>query len=59
MPGWVMVLEAAKEWSIPPWQVEDEASVLWWQRWQVLREETARARKNAADKATERAEQEN
>jgi len=51
MPGWVMVLEAAKEWGIPPWQVEDEASVLWWQRWQVLREETARARKNAADKA--------
>ncbi len=51
MPGWVTVLEAAKEWGIPPWQVEDEASVLWWQRWQVLREETARARKNAADKA--------
>ena len=51
MPGWVLILEAAKEWGIPPWQVEDEASLLWWQRWLTLRDETSDARKRQADKA--------
>lgn len=51
MPGWVLILQAAKEWGVPPWQVEDEATLLWWQRWRIFEEEVAEQRKNAADKA--------
>jgi len=50
MPGWVLVLEAAKEWGVPPWQVEDEAPALWWGRWLAMREETAQARRDRAEK---------
>jgi len=39
-PLWVAVLEAAKEWGVPPWVIEEQASEEWWERWRVLREET-------------------
>ena len=48
MPGWVLVLEAAKEWGVAPWQIEDEASQLWWDRWMTLRSEVAQARRDGA-----------
>jgi hypothetical protein len=51
VPGWILILQAAKEWSIPPWQVEDEATLLWWQRWRVFEEEVAEQRKSVADRA--------
>ena len=42
MPDWVLVLEAAKEWGVPPWQIETEASQQWWERWRLMREEIGR-----------------
>lgn len=44
LPAWVAILEAAKEWGIPPWQVESEASQLWWDRWQAWYEERMKAK---------------
>jgi hypothetical protein len=33
-PGWCTILEAAKEWGIPPWQISpDEGDVIWFFRW--------------------------
>jgi len=39
---WLMVLEAGKEWGLPPWAVEEQATALWWERWRVWREEKGR-----------------
>jgi hypothetical protein len=39
IPEWVLTLEAAEEWSQPPWVIEEEAPLLWWERWKVYREE--------------------
>ena len=50
MPGWVLVLEAAKEWGTPPWQIEEQASQAWWDRWLVMRSETAQARRDRENK---------
>lgn len=38
---WIAILDAAQEWGLAPWAVEDQASELWWERWKVLREERA------------------
>lgn len=40
MPEWVPLLEVAKEWGVPPWEIEEEAPAVWLERWRVLREET-------------------
>lgn len=37
----MLLLEAAKEWGIPPWQIEDDAPAVWMERWRVMREESA------------------
>lgn len=42
---WVAVLEAAKEWGIPPWRVEEEATAEWWDRWMVMRQEQPKPKK--------------
>jgi len=44
------VLQAAELWGVPPWQVEDEASQLWWERWRVWEDEKATARQRVAEK---------
>jgi len=36
-----MTLEAAKEWGVPPWVIDEEAPYLWVERWRALRDETA------------------
>ena len=43
-PGWVATLEASKELGIPPWQVEEQVSQLWWERWLMWYEERRRAK---------------
>ena len=50
MPGWALILAAAAEWGVPPWQVESEAPQLWWDRWLVMRSETAQARRDRESK---------
>ena len=35
------MLEAAKDWGVPPWQLEEDATALWMDRWRVMREEMA------------------
>ena len=42
VPYWVMVLEAAKEWGVPPWLLEEQMTQRWWDRWRLVREETVR-----------------
>jgi len=32
-PAYALICEAAKEWGIPPWQVEAECTAYWWKRW--------------------------
>lgn len=44
LPAWVATLEASKELGIPPWQVEEQVSQLWWERWLMWYEERRRAK---------------
>lgn len=46
------MLEAAKEWGVPPWAIEEEAPAIWIERWRIAREETTTeaTRKNKARK---------
>jgi len=37
-------MEAAEEWHIPPWQVEEQATQEWWDRWVVMRQERAKTK---------------
>lgn len=53
-PGWVYVLEAARLWSTPPWEIENEANALWWDRWRTWEEETGAYRREQAEKQAER-----
>jgi hypothetical protein len=46
----VALLEAAKEWGVPPWVIEDEISLEWWERWRVLQEERAKTQQAKAPK---------
>ena len=42
-------------WGVPPWQVEEESTQLWWDRWLAWEDEKAAARKEkAANQATTR-----
>ncbi len=50
-PLWVAVLDAAREWGIAPWQVEAEASKLWWDRWLCLKVERKVKRDSDAERA--------
>jgi hypothetical protein len=54
LPGWAVVLQAAREWHVAPWEIEEQCPRFWWEAWQVLREEEAAARSDAADKLAER-----
>ena len=38
------MLQAAREWHVAPWEIEEEGSLYWWERWQTLREMEAEAR---------------
>jgi len=38
-PYWVAILLIAKQYQIPPWQVEAECSQEWWDRMNCLSEE--------------------
>lgn len=49
LPEWAVVLEIAKDWGIPPWQVETEASAEWVERWALMRVETSKPRKANPD----------
>jgi hypothetical protein len=51
MPEWVVTLEMSETWGIPPWQVEDEASQYWVERFLFYRSEIAKERKRQSDKA--------
>lgn len=42
---WVLVLQAAEEWGVPPWVVERDAPAIWWERWAVWKEEKGRLQK--------------
>lgn len=44
----MQILQAADKWGVPPWQVEDEASRLWWERWRAWEDELERFRKEKA-----------
>lgn len=39
---WVLVLQAAEEWGVAPWVVEEQATATWWRRWLCWKEEKAR-----------------
>ena len=38
-----MVLEIAKDWGVPPWVVEEQASIEWIERCALMRVETRKA----------------
>jgi len=47
LPWWVVVLEQAAEWGVPPWVISgDESQVLWHHRWLAYRGEQAKAMKD-------------
>jgi hypothetical protein len=35
----------AREWSVPPWTIEAEATLEWVERWKVFARETQRAQR--------------
>lgn len=37
-PGWVIVLEAAREWGVTPWAITGGSPILWFERWRALKE---------------------
>jgi hypothetical protein len=45
VPRWALVLQAAREWHVAPWVIENDCSRFWWEAWQVLREEELHAAK--------------
>lgn len=51
MPGWYLVLEAAAEWSRPPWEIAQGNRVIWWLRWRFVRNEKARIANQRAKQA--------
>jgi len=42
-PAWIVTLDAAHEWGIPPWKIEGGSKVLWYARFEALR--TARIKR--------------
>jgi len=48
LPGWVLILQAAEAWSMPPWEIEAQASQLWWERWRCWTEEKNLVRKGSS-----------
>lgn len=55
MPQWVIVLQMAEAWGVPPWQVEDEMSLMWWERWQTWSAERAALNKPKSKPDTDNA----
>lgn len=47
MPAWALVLEAAEAWGIPPWEVAQKCSEMWWKRFLAFREARAAAQRDA------------
>jgi hypothetical protein len=35
---WVSVLDAAKDWGRPPWEIAKGSPILWYVRWEITRE---------------------
>ena len=48
LPGWAMVLMQAKEWGVPPWEIEPGRRWLWSVRWQAYRNEQGKAERDKA-----------
>lgn len=49
LPGWVGVLQAAKSWGCPPWEITGESPprrLLWYLRRGAYEAEVARARRD-------------
>lgn len=42
MPLWYLVMEAAKEWHMPPWKLVGGSPAIWFHRFKVLNQEKAR-----------------
>ena len=32
VPEWASIMYAAREWGVPPWEVEEKCSQFWWER---------------------------
>jgi hypothetical protein len=50
LPEWVLALEMAAEWGVPPWVVEKRASLEWVERWAAYRSERNKARQKPTPK---------
>lgn len=50
MPRWVVILEMAEKWSIPPWVLDDsEPQIVWEERFMVMREARIEKENRAAN----------
>ena len=54
VPEWVSVLQAAHEWGVPPWVVEEQCSEEWWWRYATYRAAENKAAEDIRSKATKR-----
>jgi hypothetical protein len=52
VPQWVITLDIASQWKIPPWQVEDELSKEWYDRYVVYQTERRKAQEKETKKNT-------
>jgi len=50
MPLWIATLEMAETWGVPPWQVDEDASQYWVERFLFYRSEKAKEEKRQSDK---------
>jgi len=51
-PLWMTILAAAKEWGVPPWEIDTQtdSKALWLMRWSYLQNQIAK--KNESERAT-------
>lgn len=54
IPDWQLILDMAKEWGVPPWEVEKKLSEYWYDRYIAARKESAIAAKDIADNKAKR-----
>jgi hypothetical protein len=53
-PDWLTIYLMAKDLGIPPWQVEEECSLEWFQHWSAFKEAEAQERKRLEQKANKK-----
>ena len=50
LPIWELILDASEAWGKAPWEIEEEASRIWWERYKLRRDFRIRSEKREVDR---------